>query len=81
MCHWVTLSLSLSLPPPQLEKAYTNCAGHRGDLKTHLTQTGANSRKISQTMESYGYMMCTLTFQATEVQKLKEQAETDVKKV
>ena len=69
------------LSPLQLKKAYNDCCGRHGDLKTHLQETGANSRKINTTMERYGYITCTLTLQADQLLRCKETAATDLKLV
>ena len=65
----------------QLKKAYKDCCSHHGDLKTHLQETGANSRKINTTMERYGYVTCTLTLQADQLLRCRETAATDLKLV
>ena len=66
---------------PQLERAYSDSRGHHDNLKTHLQDTAANSRKINQTMEHYGYMSCTLTLLADRLRACREKATADLKKV
>ena len=66
---------------PQLKKAYKDATGHHGDLKTHLQEMAANSRKINSTMENFGYITCTLTLQADKLLQCKEAAATDLKMV
>ena len=77
----VTRPYDLCFVYSQLEKAYNDCSGHRGDLKTHLQDTAANLRKINQTMEHYGYITCTLTLQAARLREYCEMAAADIKKV